>query len=324
MANMSDEWRESILEGYGVDLEETKKWIQKAIKKPGSLSKQLGVPEEENIPMSKLKKAAKKGGKLGKRANLAMTLKGLKEGKGDGNLANNYPPFDKVTRGDVIAGALGQDQMGGKKKKKKVTAEEVESIDEATAGTRKVASYGDPAHRAEVRYNSEYGEYQVHHYKDGKHMGEGPVSYHGDDKEDAHNTAKYEVAKRSVKEEVEAWVNELVEEGYDLSDFTWEEMAEIYMSELYKGKHGQSETEYMAGRSDAGKRISGDADTGPRYYTLGRSRGAVPDAPTKPGAKPVNTPKLSSSEKEYHQYRKSEAKNRAKYNKVGGSKGLPG
>lgn len=37
--------------------------------------------------------------------------------KGDGNLANNYPPYDKVTRGDVIAGALGQDQMGGKKKK---------------------------------------------------------------------------------------------------------------------------------------------------------------------------------------------------------------
>jgi len=35
----------------------------------------------------------------------------------DGNLANNYPPFDKVTRGDVIAGATGKDQMGGKKKK---------------------------------------------------------------------------------------------------------------------------------------------------------------------------------------------------------------
>jgi len=45
--------------------------------------------------------------------------------KGDGNLANNYPPYDKVTRGDVIAGALGKDQMGGKKKKK--------GIDEATA-----------------------------------------------------------------------------------------------------------------------------------------------------------------------------------------------
>ena len=34
----------------------------------------------------------------------------------DGNLANNYPPYDKVTRGDVIAGRLGKDEMGGKKK----------------------------------------------------------------------------------------------------------------------------------------------------------------------------------------------------------------
>jgi hypothetical protein len=29
-------------------------------------------------------------------------------------LANNYPPYDKVTRGDVVAGRLGKDQMGGK------------------------------------------------------------------------------------------------------------------------------------------------------------------------------------------------------------------
>lgn len=31
-----------------------------------------------------------------------------------------------------------------------------------------------------------------------------------------------------MKEEVEAWVNQLVEEGYDLSDYTWDEMVEIY------------------------------------------------------------------------------------------------
>jgi len=38
----------------------------------------------------------------------------VSEKKGDGNLANNYPPYDKVTRGDIIAGATGKDQMGGK------------------------------------------------------------------------------------------------------------------------------------------------------------------------------------------------------------------
>jgi len=37
------------------------------------------------------------------------------EKKNDGNLANNYPPYNKVTRGDIIAGAKGEDQMGGKR-----------------------------------------------------------------------------------------------------------------------------------------------------------------------------------------------------------------
>ncbi|AOO16082.1 hypothetical protein WH050310_168 [Cyanophage S-RIM12_WH_05_0310] len=37
--------------------------------------------------------------------------------KNDGNLANNAPPYDKVTRRDVITGAKGKDEMGGKRKK---------------------------------------------------------------------------------------------------------------------------------------------------------------------------------------------------------------
>ena len=50
-------------------------------------------------------------------ARVEEAYKCMKEGKpNDGNLANNYPPYDKVTRGDVIAGRLGKDQMGGKKK----------------------------------------------------------------------------------------------------------------------------------------------------------------------------------------------------------------
>src|SRR3990172_377162 len=53
------------------------KWIQKAIEQPGALKKQLGVPKEEKIPAAKLETAAEKGGKLGRRARLAQTLKGL-------------------------------------------------------------------------------------------------------------------------------------------------------------------------------------------------------------------------------------------------------
>lgn len=56
-----------------------KKWIQKAIKKPGALHKELGVPEGKKILAKKLKAAAKKGGKLGQRARLAETLKKMKK-----------------------------------------------------------------------------------------------------------------------------------------------------------------------------------------------------------------------------------------------------
>lgn len=55
------------------------KWISKAIKKPGSLRKSLGVKAGEKIPAGKLAKAAKAPGKMGQRARLAETLKGLKK-----------------------------------------------------------------------------------------------------------------------------------------------------------------------------------------------------------------------------------------------------
>ena len=59
--------------------EAKKKWIQQAIGKPGALHKQLGVPSSKKIPAGKLTTAAKKGGKLGQRARLALTLRKLKK-----------------------------------------------------------------------------------------------------------------------------------------------------------------------------------------------------------------------------------------------------
>ena len=54
----------------------SEKWIQKAIKHPGSLKKELGVPADKNIPVKKLEKASHAKGKLGQRARLAKTLRG--------------------------------------------------------------------------------------------------------------------------------------------------------------------------------------------------------------------------------------------------------
>jgi len=56
-----------------------KNWIAGAIKKPGALHSQLGIKKGDKIPEATLESAAKKGGKLGKRANLAITLKGFKK-----------------------------------------------------------------------------------------------------------------------------------------------------------------------------------------------------------------------------------------------------
>ncbi len=55
--------------------EEKSDWIKDAIKHKGALHKELGVPEGEGIPEKELEADAKKSGKLGQRARLALTLK---------------------------------------------------------------------------------------------------------------------------------------------------------------------------------------------------------------------------------------------------------
>jgi hypothetical protein len=52
-----------------------KNWIGKAIKKPGALRKTLGVKKGKKIPLTELRAAAKKPGKTGARARLALTLR---------------------------------------------------------------------------------------------------------------------------------------------------------------------------------------------------------------------------------------------------------
>lgn len=54
-----------------------KKWIAGAIKHPGALRKEMGVPAGEKIPASRLAAAAKAKGKLGQRARLAQTMRGF-------------------------------------------------------------------------------------------------------------------------------------------------------------------------------------------------------------------------------------------------------
>jgi hypothetical protein len=52
-----------------------KNWIKGAIKKPGQLHRDLGVPQGQKIPPAKIEAAAKGSGKTAQRARLAKTLK---------------------------------------------------------------------------------------------------------------------------------------------------------------------------------------------------------------------------------------------------------
>ena len=65
-----------------------------------------------------------------------------------------------------------------------------------------------------------------------------------------------------AREEFELWVNELVEEGYDLSDYTWDEMYEFYLDEaIYSEKGKAKAAEMIAKRSTpSGRAKSGKGD----------------------------------------------------------------
>lgn len=70
-----------ILKGRGVGMKKggsAKNWIQEAVKKPGALREQLGIKGKKPIPAKMLDKATKAPGKLGQRARLAKTLRGMK------------------------------------------------------------------------------------------------------------------------------------------------------------------------------------------------------------------------------------------------------
>ena len=85
-----------------------------------------------------------------------------------------------------------------------------------------------------------------------------------------------------------------------------------------KVRGAKDSASYMAGRSDAGKRISGDEKSGPRAYT---SRMFAKDKPVQPGSKP-NTPRVTKSELKDARTVYNSSKGRT-WNKFGGTKGLP-
>jgi hypothetical protein len=59
-------------------------WISGATKNKGGLHRSLGVPEGQKIPPERIRAAAKRPGRVGAQARLALTLGGLRPKKSSG------------------------------------------------------------------------------------------------------------------------------------------------------------------------------------------------------------------------------------------------
>ncbi len=73
-----------------------------------------------------------------------------------------------------------------------------------------------------------------------------------------------ELTEEQVWEEVESWVNSLLEEEYDLSDYTWDEMYDIY-NEAYKGGP-EFGMKYSKPKPLSGKKGDGSGYGGPEKF----------------------------------------------------------
>jgi hypothetical protein len=92
------------------------KGVKSHAKAQSAAEKKEKAPAQKQSPKSAKTWGMKDGEKFDNRDKEKDVGEGVYEAKkkGDGNLANNAKPYDKVTRGDVIAGRLGKDEKGGK------------------------------------------------------------------------------------------------------------------------------------------------------------------------------------------------------------------
>ena len=258
---------------------------------------------------------------------LKDAYKAIYEKANDGNLANNAPPYDKVTRRDVITGALGKDEMGGKRKAhdcaKKVNykKEEYDCIPEQHTmledGTvthyditkDNLILHNIPVEELEILI-SEKHEHFDNYDKNAEVLGENRRAaraaggYKDDSKKQPDpskdgftgigNMSIDAIRKMSARIEKEKTKKE-----------------EVEVEEGYKGKHGQTDKQYADSRSQGGKMVSGDSKMSGAEYTHGRrvkaaNPGMQPDVGGK--TKPKSQGKMDKGTRADLQYRKANLK----------------
>lgn len=77
-----------------------KNWIAEAVKKPGGLHRSLGIKADHTISAKTLGNAAKKGGKVGKQARLAETLKSFHHKRKVGYAPVGLPKGPQMIQGN--------------------------------------------------------------------------------------------------------------------------------------------------------------------------------------------------------------------------------
>jgi hypothetical protein len=101
--------------------------------------------------------------------------------------------------------------------------------------------------------------------------------------------------EEQVWEEVENWVNSLLEEGYDLSDYTWEEMYESYIEEQVPSnkdmiRKGLERADTQAAFSRAAEKRTGIKTSTPAFSRPASARpqqGLSGSIPAVPGTAPA-------------------------------------
>ena len=236
----------------------------------------------------KLKMEALKGDqhKIDKNKNNKIDAHDFKILRGEKKKVEEASPFDwkntpsqlKKKPGETTGHDSKKTSTGTeytKKAPKKPVEESIEQVDEAMRIVSK-HGVGTGEHHAVVKRDPEWNEYQVHFYKGGKHMGEGPVSHH-DDKADAQSTADTEVKRMNAKKNEDFNLEDmdpaLVEEFMQTEEF--EQLDELSKKTLksYVGKAVDrvSDTQFRAGKHwEKGNKSSADYES---RETLKRMRG---------------------------------------------------
>ena len=134
-----------------------------------------------------------------------------------------------------------------------------------------------------------------------------------DDKKDDKKSDKKEGKKKDKCDCKEEVLEYLVQEGFASNEVSAEvlynHMSEgwrDHLEEIYKGKHGMDDKEYMNSRSDAGKQIMGDAKSSGAEYSH-RSYSGV-GKPAKPGERQTHQGKMTPADRNELAIRKNALK----------------